>query len=156
MNLPLSLLGTKDLRNQVVSDVERIFNLASNQGLVPVTLAVGPIFIELAAAHSVISTYKIEDWESHVGNNPCFISELFAKHKKKLLDSSLQKDGLIRLDEKTGATIFFDPEEEYMNLTCVDRTKKAKDNEPSSGDGYLLRSFRYDPEKILPDYKFEN
>lgn len=155
MNIPFRLIGSKDLHTQIVQDIDSLIDAAKDRKLIPMMLAVGSVFIEIAAAQTVLSESKTENWDKEFKNNPNFLADSFKEKKRKIYLMCLKAEGKVGEDVDRKIDIYFDPDEEYMRLTCVDKNSKAKDNEPSTGEGYPIMVLHFKPEDILPDYKFE-
>lgn len=155
MNIPFSLIGSEDLHNQVVQDIDILLEAAGDHKFVPVMLSVGTLFVEIASAQTVVSDYSIDNWEVFYKKDPEAIIAYFKEKKKEIYDMCLKRLGKLGEDDKRQIKIYFDPDEPYMMLTCIDKNKKAKDNEPRTVQGYPICILRFKPEEILPDYKFD-
>lgn len=158
MKISFTLIGSNELHDQIVKDIDSLIEGAYKRNLIPLLLTVGNVFMDVAVAQSICATKSII-WENTFSKNKKRLSRFFDKKKKQLYNSILKSNGKVGHDESRNLDIFFDPDEPYLSLRCVDKNTKAKDNEPSTKQGYaiLVVKFKADEiDEILSDFTFKS
>ena len=150
MELSLRALGSYAIQQQVLKDIEDLIKTCKFEGLIPIHLSVGPVFIEIGCAHSVRSELKIKDWPYQVHHNSQVIMFMFKEHILETYKSCDRKSGVF--DKTDSVVIFFDPDEEYITLYVANPNRKKKKNEPTNKDGHPIEKLKYEPEDILAKF----
>jgi len=152
MNISIKDLGSKNLHQQVIDDIEELVSQAHAKSFIPFILVVGPLFLEVATAQYLIKEDKISNWIGSYSSDYKTLSELFKKKKLDLYTLCLKNNGSFGTDKERKLDIFFDPDETYLKLKCVDINTKSGDNTNVTAQGHPIYVLRFSPEDILPDY----
>lgn len=152
MNITLRVLGSSELHEEVISDIEHLISKAKSQKLKPFMLVIGKTFVEVGSAQALIQELDIDNWDKELDTNFEILSELV--RNKILLIHQLceEKDGKFGRDEVRKIDIFFDPDEPYMTLFCADPAQKAKSDQIKTKDGYLICSVTFPSHEILVNF----
>lgn len=156
ISLSLKLLGSKELRDQISKDIEDLIDLAREKKLKPVILTVGNLFLESGTAQAILVDLRILDWEYEIDTNSSIISEIFFNKKLTFLQDCEERSGFIGKDEEKKISIYYDPDEPYLCLTCADpKNKVNKSDQIATADGYLYYKIKFKPEETLVDFVVE-
>lgn len=154
--LPLKVVGSQALRDQISKDIEDLVELAKQKKLKPVLLVVGDVFLESLTAQSLIVDMRLFSWEEEVKNNLEIISQLFYSKKLNFLHECESREGLVTEDLDYRIKIFFDPDEDYLSMTCADpKSKVNKSEQISTADGYSYFKIKFKPEETLVNFVVE-
>ena len=152
MNITLRVLGSEDLHEEIISDIEHLVTKATSQKLKPMMLVVGKAFVEVGAAQALIQELDIKDWNKELDKKFELMSELVRNKILLIYQLCESKGGKFGTDPVRNIDIFFDPEEPYLTLYCVDPTTKAKGDESKTKDGFLICSVSFPSHEILVNF----
>lgn len=146
----LSYLGSEELYERIIKDLNDLMHSAFDYGYIPAQLVVGRLFVEMSCCHSIIVDLSIGNWaELCVSNRKC-LTELLAERLLEVIKSLEEKEGY--LGAKETVDIFYDPDEPYLSLYAIYPHQDPEDSgEVTTGDGYPIRRFRFKDEEIDPE-----
>ncbi len=150
--LPLKTIGSSELHEQVLDDIDNLIKEARKQNLKPFILVVGPLFIEIGSAQSLIQELKIPDWEKAISELGDIMKNLLSDKILSIRKMCESKNGMFASDTIKGINVFFDPDEPYMTLKCVDPATKGEPGEAVTKDGYLILTMKFRKEEILVEF----
>lgn len=152
-DISFKTLGSKELYSQLIEDIELLFDRAEEHKLVPRLMVVGPLFIEIASTQALIRELTINDWDDQVEQNLPIIKELVNKKIITVYKACEEQHGKFGDDSNKKIAIYFDPEEEYLNLHCVDPKSKSKNSdELKTKDGYHYVFIKFKLDEVLVEY----
>lgn len=152
LELPLKSVGSNELHEQVLNDIESLILRSNSRKFRPLILVVGPLFIEVGAAQTLVQDLNIPNWEQSVLEFKGIMTELLLNKRLSIMKMCETKNGEFAQESIKGMSVFFDPDEEYLSLRCVDTNTKGSDKDPTTKDGYLIVTLRFRREEILPDF----
>lgn len=153
-SISIRSLGTSDIYKQLVGDIELLFEKAVEQKLVPRLMVVGPVFLEIASVQALIRELQIDDWDVQVNESLPILSELISNKILTVYKMCDEHHGKFGEDPKEKISIYFDPEEDYITLQCVNPKIKSKNPaDIKTKDGYPYLCINLDLDEVLIDFK---
>jgi len=141
LNNSLEYLGSQELYEKIIEDLNSIIYYAVASKFIPIQLVVGRIFVEMSCCHSLIADLDIKDWSYVCNHRRDDISQLISERILEVLKDLEKKDG--KLGDKEFLEIYYSPDESYISLYAADTTKRAEPGELSTADGFAILRFRY-------------
>lgn len=148
MQNTLSYLGSTELYEKIITDLNEIIQAAFESGYIPIQLSVGRLFVEMSCCHSLIVDLEIQDWSKMCEKNPRVLSELLEDRLVEVLAVLEENSGF--LGEKETIEIYYDPDEPYISLNAIYPQKSEGYEEYTTGDGYPIRRFRFKDDELEP------
>lgn len=129
--------------SNVLRDVDELIDFAKQKQFKPIILVIGSVFLEILCAKLVKDSLKLK--KNLLSNK--VIRDAF---RQKLLEKRFyyysrceNNHGKIGLDRSRNVVIFYNPDETYLSIQCVDGSRKAVQAEACSGDGYPICSLKF-------------
>jgi len=153
LELSLSILGSKEVEDQVISDLEELLSTAEQKNLDPIFISVGPLFLHISSVQSLIYELNIENWQEELERSTPILRDLVREKLQFLYRKAEKDDGLLEIDEVHGLHVIFDPDDYYMSLICKVE-KDTVENIPIDGPTTEpYRFLKFKNEEILPKVK---
>ena len=146
MNNSLEYLGSLDLYNKIIEDLNSIIYYAVSSKYVPIQLVVGRLFVEMSCCHSLIADLDIQDWGYVCKHQRSEIVQLIDERVMEVLLDLESKNG--KLGDKEYMEIYYSPDEDYISLYAADSTQLADEGQVKTADGYPILRFRYENKDI--------
>lgn len=151
INLSFQLIGSKELTEKINQDIEDLVFHAVDQDLIPKILTIGRVVLESIATSTVEYNFK-KSWKRCLKAKNR--GEIFSNFSFVMLDyveSIMKEEGIFDEDREKGFKTFYDPDEKYFRLLCIDPSRKAERRETATKDGYSYLALYY-KDHILVDF----
>jgi hypothetical protein len=151
MEISLKTLGSYEIQAQILKDIEDLLKTCQYEGLTPLYISVGSIFLEVNSANKVRSDLQVSDWNYHIEKHFPVLRNMFVEYRLELYKRCAANSGVF--DRNEDIVIFFDPDEAYVSLYVANTKKKAKTkSEPQTRSGHPVSKLQYEDEDILVDF----
>ncbi len=148
----LVLLGSADLHQELVEDVEHLIHIAVEKEFRPLMLVVGPLFMYVGAIQSIIQDNQIKNWPEELQANRLELTRTIQEKILLIYQLCDLKSGKFTEEDTRKIDIYFDPDELYLNLLCVDPKTQAQGDELRTRDGYLIVSVAFPADDTLSHF----
>ena len=148
-------LGSPELRDQVFNDIEYILETAVTRGLIPKIMVVGSFFIHFGSVETVMVELGIKSWHEAISDDSPILKDIVNTKVLNTYTTCEGNFGKFSHNKERGIDIYFDPDEEYISLRCIDPTTKSDKPECSTKDGYMIVTLFFEEKEILPSYLLE-
>lgn len=152
MSFSFLTLSSDQLHNRILKDISGLLKTCRYEGLEPLYLIVGPIFVEVTCTQVIIDELGGHSLEDILETNCSDLSEMFNKLKLKYYSNCEGNLGIF--DSNSGVTVFFDPDQSYLELHAVNPKKKAAKGECKVGSGHLVVTLSADVVSLFEDFKY--
>ncbi len=139
----LSFLCSDETYNILISDIDDLLSYANNVKFKPIILVVGSIFVEVICAKLVCKDLDTDDTWFKYNKKQKKLVRLFEDKRVKFYKQCEKNFGKIGHDKSRKIDIYYDPDEFYLAVRCIDSNRKSRGNEISSADGYPICSLKF-------------
>lgn len=141
IDLSLSFLCSSDTYDQVLKDIDELISYSLEQKFHPFILVVGNIFVEITCARLVCK--EVENSKKYKNIEKFDLGNIIEERRLTMYKKCEEQGGKIGFDKTRKLILFYDPDEFYISLQCIDKSRKATQKELMTGDGYPICSLRY-------------
>jgi hypothetical protein len=151
--ISLKVIGSEKLRKHIVDDIQYILGVAKERSLIPKMLVVGSFFIKFGSVETLITELNIGNWEEAVQKSHTTLNAIISEKLLATYEECEKQNGKFADTALIGIEIYFDPDEYYMSLKCIDPSIKVSNpNELATKDGYQITSLYFQEDEVLDEF----
>lgn len=119
-------------------------------------LVVGILFVEVGIIQSILADLDLECTGcSTFEDNVNLVLALFKAKRSMLYRDCETRSGQFGRDDERDIDIYFDPDEPYMALSCVDKNKSGGNTDLKTADGFPYYKLKFKPEEVLVEFEID-
>jgi hypothetical protein len=154
-NFPYSEISSDKLRDQIIGDIDFLIDGAATKKLKPFILVVGTLFVETGTIQSIMQDLVLDTEECSFEENSKVIIALFKSKRILIYRDCENKSGKFGRDEQRGVDLYFDPDEPYLSLICIDTNKSGGNTDLKTADNYPYYKIKFKPEEVLVEFDID-
>lgn len=149
MNLNYSFLCSDELFDRITADIKELIETAQRSQLKPTILLIGRVFLDLGVSRSICQEYKINKISLDLKEFFSSMSQIFQERLLKLMLKCEQEDGFVGSDKNYNIELYFDPDEDYMSLLCIDPITRPVEGDLVDDSGKKILTLSFDKEQLI-------